>query len=168
MALKRNIAKKSTSSARSKSASKKPARATSSKSTASRTSSSKRVASSRAAAPKAAAVKPQAKKIRKATKPKNDRTLGYTQGEFFENLKGFCGLEKRTQAKEFWDDLSMFVIESLRKGYRVPLVGLGKMYVRKTKARTGRNPATGATIQIPARKRVRFTPAKALKDAVLG
>ena len=166
MALKRNVAKK-TSNARSKTATKKTARSTASRSSTKSKAAPKRAASTRAAAPKAAPAKPQIKKIRKASKPKNDKTLGYTQGEFFDNLKGFCGFEKRTQAKEFWNDISEFVIDSLRKGYRVPLVGIGKMYVRKTKARTGRNPATGATIQIPARKRVRFTPAKQLKDAVL-
>lgn len=39
---------------------------------------------------------------------------------------------------------------------------------RKLKALMGRNPATGASIKIPARTRLRFTPAKALKDSVLG
>ncbi|MGO9268436.1 MAG: HU family DNA-binding protein [Candidatus Binataceae bacterium] len=45
---------------------------------------------------------------------------------------------------------------------------MGIFRKRKLKARVGRNPATGEQIKIPARTRLRFTPAKALKDAVLG
>jgi DNA-binding protein HU-beta len=45
---------------------------------------------------------------------------------------------------------------------------LGIFRKRKLKARMGRNPATGEQIKIPARTRLRFTPAKALKDYVLG
>ena len=125
----------------------------------------------KAAAPKAAAPKPaapkKAPKVRKATKPKNEKTLSYSQSEFIENLRGFCGLDKRSQAKELCEDISLFIKDSLRKGYRLPLMGLGKLYVRRTKPRMGRNPATGETIQIPSRKRVRFVPAKSLKEAVL-
>ncbi|MCB0332993.1 MAG: HU family DNA-binding protein [Bdellovibrionales bacterium] len=123
-----------------------------------------------AAAKKAPAVKAApapAKKIRASISPKNKSTLSYTQSEFLENLRGFCGLEKRSQAKELWADISLFITDSLKRGYRIPLAGLGKMYVRKSKARMGRNPATGEIIHIAAKKRVRFTAAKALKDSVL-
>lgn len=107
------------------------------------------------------------KKVRNATRPKNTNTNSYTQSEFVENIRQFCGLQKRSQAKEICEDISLFVRDSLKKGYRIPLMGLGKLYVRQSKARMGRNPATGELIHIPARKRVRFSPAKALKDAVL-
>jgi DNA-binding protein HU-beta len=106
-------------------------------------------------------------KVRVASKPKNTSTLSYTQSEVLENIKGFCGLAKRSQAKELSEDIANFVMDALRKGYKVPLLGLGKIFVRHSKARTGRNPATGEEIQIPAKKRVRFTAAKALKDVVL-
>lgn len=114
---------------------------------------------------KAAPAKTQ--KIRTASKPRNTSTLSYTQSEFIENIRGFCGLDKRSQARELIEDIASFVKDSLRRGYKIPLLGLGKMYVRQTKARMGRNPATGEMIQISAKKRVRFTAAKALKDAVL-
>ena len=106
-------------------------------------------------------------KARVASKPRNTSTLSYTQSEFLENVRAFCGLPKRSQAREVIDDIALFVTESLRKGYKIPLMGLGKLYVRETKARMGRNPATGETIHIPKRKKVRFTPAKALKERVL-
>jgi nucleoid DNA-binding protein len=112
-------------------------------------------------------VKPEIKKIRKSSKPRNNNTLSYTQSEFLENLRGFCGLEKRSQARDLIEDLNALVTDTLKKGYKIPLFGLGKLYVRKTKPRVGRNPQTGEPINIPARKRVRFTAAKALKSAVL-
>lgn len=108
-----------------------------------------------------------ATKTRVASKPRNGSTLSYTQSEFLENVRAFCGLSKRSQAREVIDDIALFVTESLRKGYKIPLMGLGKLYVRESKARMGRNPATGETIHIPKRKKVRFTPAKALKERVL-
>ncbi|NMC62740.1 MAG: hypothetical protein GYA55_06170, partial [SAR324 cluster bacterium] len=77
-----------------------------------------------------------------AVKPKNGSTLSYTQSEFFENIKGFCGLRKRAEAKLLCEDISRYIKDSLKKGYKIPLMGLGKLYVRQSKARTGRNPAT--------------------------
>ncbi len=109
----------------------------------------------------------QVKKTRQATKPRNGRTLSYTQSEMLENIRGFCGLAKRSQAKELVEDLALFIMDSLKRGYKIPLLGLGKMYVRQTKARMGRNPATGEVIHISPKKRVRFTAAKSLKEAVL-
>ena len=126
-----------------------------------------KVAPTKAAAKPVVKVAPPPKKSRKATKPRNEATLSYTQSEFIENIRQFCGLTKRSQAKEVCEDVSLFVIDALKKGFKLPLMGLGKLYVRRTKPRMGRNPATGEVIHIPAKKRVRFTPAKSLKDAVL-
>ena len=125
----------------------------------------KKTAAKKAAPVKAAVEAP--KKIRKVSKPKNDKTLSYTQSEFIENVQGFCGFAKRSQAKEFCDDMALLIKEALKKGYRLPLLGLGKMYVRKTKACVKRNPATGAPVNVPAKKKVRFIATKALKDAVI-
>ena len=47
------------------------------------------------------------------------------------------------------------------------LPGLGRLVRQERKARTGRNPATGATIKIPAKKVVKFRVAKAVKDAIV-
>jgi DNA-binding protein HU-beta len=133
----------------------------------------KKKAAKKAAAPKAKPavakkiVAAPVPKVRSASKPKNASTNSYTFSEFIENVKGFCGLQKRSQAKEIAEDLAALIKDSLRKGYKIPLLGLGKLYVRQSKARIGRNPATGQEIQIPAKKRIRFTAAKALKEAVL-
>ncbi len=106
-------------------------------------------------------------KARISTKPRNTSTLSYTQSEFLENVRAFCGLPKRSQARELVEDIGAFVMDSLKRGYKIPLMGLGKLYVRESKARQGRNPATGEVINIPKRKRVKFTAAKALKEKVL-
>jgi DNA-binding protein HU-beta len=56
--------------------------------------------------------------------------------------------------------------DSLSKGKDVVLTGFGTFSVSKRKARTGRNPQTGATIKIPAKKVPRFKAGKGLKDTV--
>jgi len=58
------------------------------------------------------------------------------------------------------------IINALKKGEKVSLPGFGTFEVRYRLARTGRNPATGAEISIPASKTPVFKPAKAFKDAL--
>ncbi|WP_076576674.1 nucleoid-associated protein HU-beta [Aeromonas sp. RU39B] len=58
------------------------------------------------------------------------------------------------------------VTESLKDGDQVALVGFGTFAVRERAARSGRNPQTGATIEIAAGKVPAFKAGKALKDAV--
>lgn len=58
------------------------------------------------------------------------------------------------------------ITKALKKGERVPVAGFGTFNVSKRKAREGRNPQTGATVKIPARKAVTFKAGTALKDAV--
>lgn len=62
--------------------------------------------------------------------------------------------------------LDSVVTDELKNGGEVALVGLGKLKVSQKAARTGRNPQTGAAIEIAAKTVVKFTPAKALADAV--
>lgn len=58
------------------------------------------------------------------------------------------------------------VTTALQKGDSVSLVGFGTFAVKERAARTGRNPQTGAEIQIAAAKVPSFKPGKGLKDAV--
>lgn len=99
--------------------------------------------------------------------PKNKNTKQFTQGEFFDSLRGSCGFGSRKEAKEFYGDFATMIQSALKSGYKVVLPGLGKIQVRRTKARMGRNPMTQEQIMIPARKKVAFTANKALKEAVL-
>ena len=58
------------------------------------------------------------------------------------------------------------VVETLKKGDKVQLVGFGTFEVRERAAREGRNPQTGAAMKIAASKNPVFKAGKALKDAI--
>jgi len=58
------------------------------------------------------------------------------------------------------------ITDTLKDGDQVTLIGFGTFLVRERKARTGRNPRTGETIQIKAANNPAFKAGKALKDAV--
>ncbi|KZX83806.1 DNA-binding protein HU, partial [Oleiphilus sp. HI0009] len=58
------------------------------------------------------------------------------------------------------------VTNAMTRNDPVSLIGFGTFSQRERSARTGKNPQTGKTIQIPASKSVGFKPGKALKDAV--
>jgi DNA-binding protein HU-beta len=75
------------------------------------------------------------------------------------------GLTKKT-AGEALEAAIDAVSKALRKGDRVQIPGFGSFAVSKRAARKGRNPATGATINIKASKNVRFKAGKELKDSL--
>ena len=72
----------------------------------------------------------------------------------------------KVQAKAAIESLVNQAYAGAADGFTVP--GLGKMVKVERKARQGRNPATGETIQIAAKTVLKFRIAKAAKDAVLG
>lgn len=60
------------------------------------------------------------------------------------------------------------ISDAARSGAETSIPGFGKFKVKETPAREVRNPSTGATIKIAASKKLSFTPAKAVKDALNG
>lgn len=58
------------------------------------------------------------------------------------------------------------IVETLKAGGKVQLVGFGSFEVKERAARTGTNPATGAAIEIPASKAPVFKAGKALKESI--
>ena len=72
----------------------------------------------------------------------------------------------KVQAARVVDSLLEHITRALKKGDRASLVGFGTFTVGRRRARTGRNPQTGAPITIPARRVVRFSAGKALKSEV--
>ncbi len=72
----------------------------------------------------------------------------------------------KTQADAAINSALAGIQSALRKGERVTLVGFGTFSTGTRKARTGRNPQTGGTIQIDAKKVARFSPGAELKAAV--
>lgn len=74
------------------------------------------------------------------------------------------GLAK-AQIARILDDLANLAYAEAQNGFVIP--GIGKLVLVNRKARVGRNPATGASIQIPAKTVVKFRVAKVCKEAVL-
>lgn len=74
--------------------------------------------------------------------------------------------KSKAEAKLALDAVIDTLTDELVKGNEVALIGFANLKVVKTEARTGRNPATGAALEIPAKKVVKVTIGKALKDAV--
>ncbi|MCC7124963.1 MAG: HU family DNA-binding protein [Acidobacteria bacterium] len=74
---------------------------------------------------------------------------------------------KRTQARDFFDELSLLCEKELKRTGEFVLPGMVKLVVQKRKARTGRNPATGEPIKIAAKTVVKARIIKQLKDSVL-
>ena len=75
------------------------------------------------------------------------------------------GITKKVAA-DILDQLAELSYKHAKNTFTLP--GIGKLVLVNRKARIGRNPATGAQIQIPAKKVVKFRVAKAAKDAILG
>jgi DNA-binding protein HU-beta len=88
-----------------------------------------------------------------------------TQTQVIQKLAEVEQLPKK-QVKSLLDNLSALAYKEAKNGFILP--GLGKLVLVQRKARTGRNPATGDPIKIPAKKVVKFKVSKTAKDAILG
>lgn len=119
------------------------------------------------AAPKKAAKKAAPKKaVKKA--PYKSTAIGavVTLKQISADLANKHDVAKKT-AEAMLTDLVAETSRHVKRGAKVRIPGLGILMVKKTKARMGRNPATGEQIKIPAKKKVAFRVAKDLKQAVL-
>jgi nucleoid DNA-binding protein len=72
----------------------------------------------------------------------------------------------KVQAARTIDSFLEHITRALKRGDRASLVGFGTFTVVRRRARKGRNPQTGETISIPARRVSRFTPGRAMKAAL--
>ena len=70
------------------------------------------------------------------------------------------------QAQAIFDSVVGLIVKHLKAGDKLRLNGLGILEVKDRPARTGRNPATGEAVQIPASRKIAFRPAKELKEAI--
>jgi DNA-binding protein HU-beta len=87
------------------------------------------------------------------------------KGELVDFIASEAGLTK-AQAGDSLNAVLTAVQKTLKKGDKVTLVGFGTFSVTKRAARTGRNPKTGATIKIAAKKVVKFKAGKELSSKV--
>jgi DNA-binding protein HU-beta len=88
-----------------------------------------------------------------------------SKSQLASELAAKGGLTKKAGA-EILEHLAELAYKHAKNTFTLP--GIGKLVLQNRKARLGRNPATGAPIQIPARKVVKFRVSKAAKDAILG
>ena len=88
-----------------------------------------------------------------------------TKSQIVTTLADTVGLTKK-QASESLEALVSLAYKNAKNSFTIP--GLGKLVLVNRKARMGRNPATGETIKIAAKRVVKFRVAKAAKDAILG
>jgi len=88
-----------------------------------------------------------------------------TKQDLIDVVSEKAGLTKKDTAAVV-DTILDTVVDSLKRGEKVSLVGFGTFEAKTRKAREGRNPATGETIQIPARVVPSFKAGRALKDAL--
>jgi DNA-binding protein HU-beta len=85
------------------------------------------------------------------------------KAELIDKISHDAGITKVAAARAI-ESLIDGVAQSLKKGERTALVGFGTFTANKRKARTGRNPQTGATIEIPPKTTVRFRASKELEE----
>jgi DNA-binding protein HU-beta len=90
--------------------------------------------------------------------------MALTKSQLIETLAEKTSVEKKT-AEAMLDCLAKLAYEHAKDEFSIP--GIGKLILVDRKARTARNPATGAEIQVPAKKALKFRVAKAAKDAIL-
>ena len=88
---------------------------------------------------------------------------GMTKAQIVAKLAEAACLSKK-QVNDVLAVLTDLAYKEAKNGFTLP--GLGKLVIVNRKARKGRNPATGATINIPAKRVLKFRIAKAAKDAI--
>ncbi len=89
-----------------------------------------------------------------------------TKSETLQHLAEKLG-RTRKEVSEMMDALVELAYSETKKHGEFTIPGLGKLQKKHRAARAGRNPATGATIQIPAKTVVKFRLAKQAKDSIL-
>ena len=90
--------------------------------------------------------------------------MSLTKSQIADAIAEKTSVTKKT-AEDMLDCLAQLAYQNAKDEFSVP--GIGKLIVVDRKARTARNPKTGAPIDIPAKKALKFRVAKAAKDAIL-
>jgi len=90
-----------------------------------------------------------------------------TKSEILSTLATDTGFKKK-EVENIMQAVNNLIYRTLKKEKVIKLDGLGVFQLKDRKARMGRNPRTGETVKIAAKRVVKFRVVKALKDAVLG
>ena len=89
-----------------------------------------------------------------------------TKSQLASQIAENAGITKKA-ANDILDDLASVAYKEAKRSGQFTVPGLGKLVLVNRKARMGRNPSTGESIRIPAKRVVKFRVAKAAKDAIL-
>ncbi len=89
-----------------------------------------------------------------------------TKSQIMAELASRWNVSKR-EAGEIYDHLVKLAYDEIKRAGEFVMPGLGKMAKKHRAARQGRNPATGATIQIPAKTVLKFAVSKAAKESLM-
>lgn len=85
--------------------------------------------------------------------------------DLIDHVAAAASVDART-AKKAIDAVFAGIVEAAKKGEEISLPSFGKFKVKESAARQGRNPATGETIEIAAARKLGFSPAKQVKEAL--
>ena len=88
---------------------------------------------------------------------------GLTKAELVEEVARVTQLTKK-QAEEIVNTVFTTIVDSLRAGRKIELRGFGSFRIRNRGARLGRNPKTGAKVEVPPKRIPYFKPGKELKE----
>lgn len=88
-----------------------------------------------------------------------------TKDELVAKMAEASGV-KKVDVQKALDSMIQTIIDTIKGGDKVNITGLGIFKVKDKKARLARNPKTGESIQVPAKRAPKFIPSKNLKEAV--
>ena len=88
-----------------------------------------------------------------------------TKADLIEEILRITELPRK-ESETIVETIFDSIIESLQKGQKIEIRGFGSFRTRERRGRVGRNPKTGAKVEVPAKKIPFFKPSKELKDFV--
>ena len=97
------------------------------------------------------------------SKKKHKKGAKMNKKQLIAKISSSMNLSKADAERQF-DGITEIILSCLKGDEQVKIAGFGTYKVAKRKARVGRNPRTGEQIQIAASQKVKFLPAKGLKD----
>jgi integration host factor subunit beta len=97
--------------------------------------------------------------------PQYERNLYMTKADLVDKVTALGDLTRR-DGEVIVDTLFEAVIGALKGGDKIEIRGFGSFRTRQRNARTGRNPKTGAKVDVPAKRVPFFKPSKELRDSV--
>jgi integration host factor subunit beta len=88
-----------------------------------------------------------------------------TKADLIENVSGATQMNRK-DSEVIVETVFASIVKSLRSGDKIEIRGFGSFRTRQRKARQGRNPKTGAHVEVPGKRITYFKPSKELKDLV--